>query len=160
MSEPVKVLNPEEDGITHINTYTKGKTRLGRLLTNLADIPVTHPKYGMFRCAEGLWYYMRTGCKYENLRALTGFDAKKLGVTLEVVWMDDFEEQFKIALRNKIQSHPELHELFINSTLPFEHYYFYGSNKPGIAPKVIEPKNVKWLTEFFTELRGEWRTKE
>src|ERR1700712_4173623 len=99
---PKRVLDPEEDGKSHINIYTKGKTRLGRLLTNLADVPVTHPTYGTFRCAEGLWYYMKTGCQCEDLRALAGFDAKKLGTTLEVVWLANFEDSFKLAVRDKI----------------------------------------------------------
>lgn len=31
-----KCPNPEEDGITHINIYSKGSTELGRLLSNFA----------------------------------------------------------------------------------------------------------------------------
>lgn len=154
---PKRVLNPDMDGVDHINIYTKGKTRLGRLLTNLADIPVTHPTYGTFRTAEGLWYYMKTGCKHESLRALSGFDVKKLGTTFPVVWMANFEDSFKIGVRDKILNHPELKQLFTESTLPFEHYYFYSSSKSDVKPKVIEPKDVRWLTQFFTDLREEWQ---
>lgn len=157
MSDRVRILNPMDDGITHIDIYTKGKTRLGRLLTNLADIPVHHPIYGTFRCAEGLWYYLKTGCQFECLRAMTGFEAKKFGTSKPTVWMDDFKEQFKLGLINKIVSHQELYEAFVSSELPFEHYYFYSSNKPNVPPKVIEPKDVRWLTEFFTELRAKWK---
>jgi len=33
------MINPEEDGITHINIYSKGKTDLGRMLSNFAKLP-------------------------------------------------------------------------------------------------------------------------
>lgn len=34
------MINPLEDGITHINVYSKGATELGRLLTNFAHTPL------------------------------------------------------------------------------------------------------------------------
>lgn len=34
------MINPEEDGITHINIYSKGKTDLGRMLSNFAKFPI------------------------------------------------------------------------------------------------------------------------
>lgn len=158
MSEVQKVLDPDMDGISHINIYTKGKTRLGRLITNLADIPVDHPQYGMFRTAEGLWYYLKTGLIHESLRACSGFDAKRLGSTFPTVWFDDFQAQMKIGIRQKIRKNLELYNLFVSSELPFEHYYFYSSKKPGAAVKVVEPKDVRWLTEFITELRNEFKS--
>lgn len=148
-------LDPRLDGIKFINIYTKAATRLGRLLTNLADIPLTHPKYGTFRTAEGLWYYLKTGMCHESLRALTGFDAKKYGTTLKNVWNDNFQEEFKEGLRNKLENHAELMALFLESELPFEHFYYYESKTAEDIPKVVEPRDVRWLTEFWTELRIE-----
>ena len=150
-----KPLNPVDDGVLFINIYTKGVTRLGRLLTNLSDIPLTHPKYGTFRTAEGFWYYLKTGCEHESLRALPGFEAKTVGSGLPSVWNTNFQEDFKIGLRNKLEGHSELFQLFTESTLPFEHFYFYPSRNSDTPPKVIEPKEVRWLTEFWTELREE-----
>jgi hypothetical protein len=156
MSKPeVPTHNPLEDGISHINVYTKGRTRLGRLLTNLADVQLKHPTYGMFRTAEGLWYYLKTGCKHESLRAMTGFEAKKYGNTLEVVWNQDFKEQFLLGIRAKVERNVELFDLLKGSDLPFAHYYYYGSPYADNPPKVVYPRDSDWQMEFFEELRKE-----
>lgn len=148
-------INPLDDGITFINVYTKARTRLGRLLTNLSDIKVNHPKYGLFRCAEGLWYYLRTGCKHESLRALSGFEAKKLGQTLEVVWNESFREEFLEGVRAKVMDNEELKILLKESSLPFVHFYCYGSPQSDKPPKIVFPKDCDWQMEFFEELRKE-----
>lgn len=145
--------NPLDDGVTFINVYTKGRTRLGRLLTNPADLKVYHKKYGWFRTAEGLWYYLRTGCKHEVLRTMSGFEAKALGKTLEVVWNQDFQKEFLKAIRYKVLSNEELKTLLRQSTLPLTHFYFYGSPYNDRPPKVIYPKGSEWQIEFFEELR-------
>lgn len=147
-------LDPSMDGINHINVYSKGKTRLGRLLTNLSDLPVYNPTYGRFRCGEGFWYYLSTGCQYEDLRSLNGFEAKRYGRTLPKVWMSNFQEEFKLSLKWKIENHAELRDLFYQSTLPFTHYYFYTSKKPDVVPKVIVPKGCDWMMEFFETIRS------
>lgn len=154
MSESI-VHKPLEDGITHINIFTRGRTRLGRLLTNLADLPVDHPTHGRFRTAEGLWYYLKTGCKHESLRAMTGFDAKKAGRELEVVWHKTFREEFLLGVRAKILGNEELTELLRHSTLPFAHYYYYGSPVGEVPPKMVYPRDSDWQMEFFEALRQE-----
>jgi hypothetical protein len=60
-------INPHKDGIDHINIYSRGKTEVGRQLSNFAHTPFTHKDYGYFNSVEGLWYYLITGCKHENL---------------------------------------------------------------------------------------------
>lgn len=166
-------LDPKQDGKTHINFYTRGATRLGRLGTNLADVAVQHPVHGRFRSAEGLWYYLKTGRTYEELRSMDGFQAKAFGRNLPTVWYDPFQEDFKVALRWKFENHPELKQLLTESTLPLEHYYYYSAKKP-IDPEflatlppaeqirkqyqIVEPKDVRWLTQFFIELREEYQS--
>lgn len=154
-----KTYNPDDDGIQFINVYTKATTRLGRLLTNLADIPVTHPTYGTFRTCEGLYYYLRTGCTNEELRALTGFEVKALGRTLPMVWNDAFQEEFKLGLRAKIIDHNELFLLFVSSTLPFVHYYVYASKDKTKVPKIHVPKDQLWMMEYLETLRMELQMK-
>lgn len=146
---------PKTDGIDHINLYTRGKTRLGRLATNLAELHVAHPTYGRFRTAEGLWYYLKTGKCHEELRAMSGFEAKRHGRTLPSVWNKDFRAEFEIGLREKVLCNKELYELFIESTLPFAHYYVYESKKPDVEPKIIAPKDGAWIIEYLTRLREE-----
>lgn len=163
-------LDPRNDSITHCNIYSRGKTRLGRIATNLSDHPVNHPTWGRFRTAEGLWYYLRTGMIHEDLRSMDGFTAKMTGSKLPIVWHKTFEADFKLGLISKIELNPELRDLLVaEPTLPFEHYYVYASKKPlteveretlsGASLvkrlfKVVEPKEVKWLTDFWTDQRN------
>ena len=42
------VCDPSLDGETHINVYSKGKTELGRALTNMAEIGTKVDKIGYF----------------------------------------------------------------------------------------------------------------
>lgn len=58
--------NPDEDGVTHINIYSKGKTELGRWLTNFSYSPFNHPEYGKFLSMEGFWCWVSTGMMMNN----------------------------------------------------------------------------------------------
>lgn len=51
------LVNPELDGIDHINVYSQGKTKLGRLLSNFANTPFEIPGLGRFQSVESYWYY-------------------------------------------------------------------------------------------------------
>ena len=52
-------MNLEDDGITHINVYSKGATALGRALSNFARIPVMVVPNGRFESVEAYWYWLR-----------------------------------------------------------------------------------------------------
>lgn len=147
--------HPKNDGIDHINIYTRGKTRLGRLITNLSDVPVTHPTYGRFRTAEGLWFYLKSGKAHEELRAMSGFEVKRYARGLVNVWNKEFQAEFKQGLKQKILDHSELRDLFVESTLPFTHYYVYESKRPDVEPKVVVPKDSVWMIEYIEALREE-----
>jgi len=47
-----------DDGLSHINIYSKGMTELGRLLSNFANTPVNTPQDGKFTSIEGYWYWL------------------------------------------------------------------------------------------------------
>lgn len=55
--------NPVDEGVTHINIYSKAKTELGLLSTNFARTPIDHPEFGHFESLEGLWYWLATDKK-------------------------------------------------------------------------------------------------
>lgn len=142
-----------KDGVDHINIYSQGQTDLGRFLSNFAYSPFTHPMYGEFDSVEGYWYYDLTGD--EKLRNKYGYDAKKYGQekckeTINGEW-DVNRTNIKIAIMCKLMQCGETGNLealeeFIESDLPFRHYYIFGG-------KVVEPKNGKWLVEYFEDLR-------
>lgn len=142
---------PSEDGVTHINIYTKGATRLGRDLTNLAPLGFVHPEYGAFACMEGFWYYLKTGMIHEDLRTVTGFKAKQLGRDYPRVENPTFNEDVLEGIRCKLRQHKRLRIALTESTLPFAHYYFYGDRDKD--PKVVYLPQYDWMVNEITRIR-------
>lgn len=152
-SETNTVPNPDNDGIDHINVWTKGKTALGRLLTNLALTPFTHPVYGRFASVEAFWYWCGSGMQHDHLRTLYGHSAKSAGMRLEFVFRpeDEFQELMREAIRCKIEQNLELRAAFVASTLPFDHYFVYPGN-------IVKKEKHRWQMDWLEELRREMQT--
>jgi len=146
------MVNPEEDGITHINIYSKGKTEIGRLLTNFARTPFFYPHYGHFESVEGFWYYYLTGCQHSGLQLLYGWEAKQEGKKLRDDRLDKeglSDEQKEVileAIRCKLRQNKPLLKMLVRSTLPFEHYYCYGG-------KVIPLPQYQWIVDEIERIR-------
>jgi len=143
------MINPDKDGIDHINIYSKAKTNLGKLLSNFAWTPFTCED-GLFSSIEGYWYWL--GCKDDRLRDMYGFKAKKLGRELEAPdYQDDeeFKRKIKSALRCKMFEHPDIAKMLKESDLPLKYYYVFGGEK------VVEPKEGKWVIEEIELIRQE-----
>lgn len=141
-------LDPLQDGITHINIYSKGKTDLGRFLSNFAYSPI-RTEDGDFASIEGYWYWL--SCKDDNLRTMYGWRAKSYGREFGGSdWCDEDEFKRKIldAIEIKVRYSDDYYQEFTESALPFVHYYVYNN-------KVVEPKDGKWIWQFLTE----WRTR-
>lgn len=132
-----------QDGITHINIYSKGETDLGRWLSNFSRTPFTCEE-GRFESIEGYWYWL--GSRDDRLRKLSGYPAKKLGKDLpRIVEVDNFESKIKKAIICKLKANPYILKALLESELPFAHYYvFCGYRKDA---------GFQWLVEFFEELR-------
>lgn len=135
------MLRPEDDGVTHINIYSKAKTELGKWLSNFAYSPVTL-REGHFKSLEGYWYFLLT--RDDRFRDLVGYKAKQLGKTLVKVEVID-EEAVKTAMEVKLRSNPEMLELFKQSTLPFTHYYVFDGR--------IKPAGYDWIVKHWEKLR-------
>lgn len=143
------MIDPKDDGVKHINIYSKGKTKLGKFLSNFTKAPFDHPEDGKFNSIEGYWYWL--SAKDDTLRSTYGFQAKARGRELggkDWIDTDEFKRKIKMAIRHKLHANPEMRTEFKASTLPFMHYYVYGG-------KVVEPKEGAWLIEFFRQLRDE-----
>ena len=128
---------PANDGIDHINIYSKGQTELGRLLSNFAETPFEHPLFGYFESVEGFWYWSKTGKMHDDLRYLSGYDAKAIGKKYKEVFNPAFEKEIKECITLKIEQNRTLFEMLKASTHPFTHYYVYED-------KIEEPKGNKW----------------
>ena len=148
------IINPDNDGIDHINTYSKGKTELGKLLTNFAHTPFVHPKYGEFQSVEGFWYFKKTGSIYPELKKLHGYKAKQVGQKLSP-WSDaqddvgiteEFKEDILEAIRLKLRQNPYIVKMMIDCDLPFEHYYAYGN-------KIQKLPEYKWIIDELERIR-------
>lgn len=137
--------DPVNDGIDHINIYSKGKTELGRWLTNFAFSPFKHPIYGEFDSMEGFWYYIKTGEVYEELRWMRGWDAKQYGKCIEAVPREDFEDIICSGIRYKLLHNPVMLNKLINCHLPLAHYYVYGGKAVAAG--------YEWITEYIDSVR-------
>jgi len=145
---------PVNDGVDHINIYSKGTTELGRLLSNFAHTPFTC-EHGAFASVEAYWYWLRSPKAGINnlakLRTLHGFAAKKFGRTLvapdadQIYVGDDFEALIKDAFREKLIAHPHIQIMLRDSALPLAHYYVFKG-----APKAA---GHEWQVEYWEELR-------
>lgn len=143
-------MNDDMDGVNHINIYSKAETDLGRFLSNFSSHKVI-TNDGEFASIEGYWYWLNAqgSNRREELRKVVGWEAKKVGRELRAAsWGKD--ELFKVkiahAMLSKLILHPEIFKLFKESTLPFRHYYVYSG-------KIVEPKEGKWIVDFWEYLR-------
>ena len=137
---------PEQDGYTHINIYSKGKTVLGCFLTNFSFSPII-TNDGNFQYIEGYWYWLST--HDERLRTLVGWDAKKRGRALDrhFEFTDiEFQQKIREACWIKIHSNQAMFNLFKESTIPFTHYYVFHN---GFAKTV----GFEWQVEMWEQFR-------
>lgn len=150
---------PQNDGVDHINVYSKSKTKLGVLCSNFAHTPFKHPVHGHFASLEGFWYWLMLGKKFEDLRSLYGYRAKKYGVSkraelsTNIPNTDDpaFRIEIKKALLCKFEQHDECRELLKESSLPLIHYYCWG--EPPDNCKITYPRKHAWITDYITLIR-------
>lgn len=138
--------DPKDDGKTHINIYSKGRTKLGKWLSNFTECKIK-TKHGTFKSVEGYWYWL--GVRDDRLKQLFGFPAKMLGRSIspkKELSKSKFKGYIKKAIKEKINNNKAMKKRFIKSTLPFTHYYY----KDGI---VSYPVKHLWLVSFHNSLR-------
>lgn len=133
-------LDPSLDGITHINIYSKANTPLGRHLSFFQHFTMHIEGHGTFNSIEGYWYWLATGMQYDNLRFVSGFDAKRVGKLLlnsSFVHVDDFDTKIENAVMQRLQQDPNLLQAVKASSLPFTHYYVDDFGKAILAKTQI-----------------------
>lgn len=139
------MFNQSNDGQNHINIYSKGYTELGRFLSNFSLCQII-TEDGPFKSIEGYWYWL--GTRNDTLRKLYGFKTKQVGKTLPTINILE-DEVFKTKIRNacwiKIHFSQHYYNLFIQSTLPFKHYYVFNNH--------IKDAGYKWLIEMWEYFR-------
>lgn len=143
-------LSPDTDGLTHINIYSKGKTELGRLLTNFAHTPFVYSPYGEFASVEAFWYYAKTGFQHKQLMCLHGFRAKEEGKKHKSVPCENFNELVLESIRCKLRQNRHILFMLTESILPLEHYYAYGTT--GSWKPVHQPQH-QWIVDEIERIR-------
>jgi hypothetical protein len=139
-----------EDGSNHINIYSEARTELGRKLTNFAKTPFDHPTYGHFESMEGFWHWCSTGKKSDSYRDKYGLAAKMAKRRGQgVVIYDYFESDILSGLHCKLQQHPNIHQMLLDSTLPLTHYYAFSRTLVDGAKG-----NMFWLKELEAIRKG------
>ena len=144
-------ISVDKDGVDYINVYSKGKTHLGRLLSNFSYSPIT-TEDGDFISIEGYWYWLLTEHAHKDqLRSKFGNEAKELGRQLSGNnWspIEDshvFESKIITALRIKIQNSEDIKMLLKKNQLPFVHYYVYGSKTKAVS-------GCEWFLSVFEQI--------
>lgn len=141
------------DGITHVNIYSKGKTKLGRMLSNFYASPIITVD-GNFNSVEGYWYWLSCPNDYphkNDFRTLVGWQAKERGREVGARdWLDSPAFKLKIynAILSKLLLDDEILQEFLTNKLSFRHYYVYKD-------KIVEPKEGRWIIELFEFLRSQ-----
>lgn len=141
---------PNDDGVTHINIYSRGKTELGRSLSHFAHTPFIHPFFGPFTSVEGFWYYIKSRPLDERLRTLWGAQAKMYGKNLKHCIVPHFHEIILDVNWHKCVQNEPIRQMMKKSTLPFDHYFVYGK-EPLIKQVYID--NLSWLKTGFERIR-------
>lgn len=156
------------DGVDHINCHSKGRTALGRALSNFTRTKF-HTHIGGFTSMEGYWYFCKiwlyssrprsVAVACAPLRRVSGRRAKTLGKELqerfgvpdEWVPTDIFRTMITIGLHCKLLANPRLCTLLVQNKLPLRHYHPFGT----VANPVIQttPHN-DWVWETLARLAG------
>lgn len=176
------MIDPNKDGIDHINIYSKGKTALGKFLSNFTQCDV-ETKHGEFGSIEAYWYWLLAGltservcykcdgdgvifashgpelfgpcaeCNRESLRYLSGFEAKKAGKKIcGIDYPAEKDQTFQDCISEAVGFKIE------NSAFRKE---FVKSKLPFAhyyvySGKVMEPTSGRWVIEHIEQLRKEY----
>ncbi len=141
-----------KDGIEFINVYSKGKTSLGKKLSNFAYSPIKLKDDGNFKSIEGYWYWLITND--DNLRNLWGFEAKRYARSIGAEdWIEDpkLKKKVLIAIREKIIQN-KIYLDMIKSDLPFVHFYEYKG-------RVIPVPKADWIMDYLEKFRQDLKKK-
>jgi len=143
------IYKPENDGTDHINVYSKGRTELGRLLSNFAHTPFVLDEV-KFESVEGFWYWIvfRAHPSYANeLRSLIGWKAKQRARNLLSIKRGPIptHKELLLAYLAKAEQHRNIRDMLVASNLPFTHYYVYNG--------VVHTTEWEWTATLWADVR-------
>lgn len=153
------LLNPENDGVDHINAYSRSESKLGQWLSNFAQEEIDIEEDGTFQSIEGYWYWLGDQ-KNTKLRRAYGYQAKKMGRSKgikKLIPKKEFRRKIKKAFRLKINANKKMKKRFIKSLLPIVHYYVESCPIKGDRLIMIPKHN--WFFKYMNDYRDKLQEK-
>jgi len=155
---------PSGDGVTHINVFSKSRSKLGRMLSNFADTPIA-TETDRFVTVESWWYWMKMknineSCliplfSEEQLNEVKNKAGKEAKDYFRALYKTDSSEyspsknQLKEIYKLKLEQHSEVKELLLANTLPLAHYYIMFDKK-------VSADSTLWTALLWDEIKQEY----
>jgi len=154
----------EDDGVTHVNVYSRGRTELGRLLSNFSNLPFIFEEQ-IYASVEAWWYVnslVLWGCVFDeetreavsSLKFMHGASAKTLGRGLHSLLLGTERTQppsrevLKAVYHAKIDAYPRLKSDLLGCKLPFDHYYV-------MSERIVHTPKHRWTGQLWNEVRAD-----
>ena len=112
----MRVIDPNLDGITHINVYSGSRTELGRMLSNFCREEI-YTKDGWFMSVEAYWFWLGISPDCKERKCMRDLREVYPGEQIE-----DFQDRIIRAIWYKAKRHTDLF-LPEYENLPLKHYY-------------------------------------
>lgn len=147
------IIDPNEDGETHININYTGKTNLGKVLDLNSKSDFSHPDLGKFATLSGMWHWL-CGKQSDEYRTLWGGPLKEACRDTKLKHIDGFYRIMAEATWYKVIQNENLIKMMIKSVdkngtpIPFKCYYTQGH-----AGVPVIHKNSKWYVPILEEIR-------
>jgi hypothetical protein len=151
-NQGIKIVTPspknwKEDGIDHINIYSKAGTELGKFLSNNTKTPFRHRIFGKFKCVDGFWWYITSVERDDYIRGLDGYQLQNFKRKLTLRNVKNFKAMVIDTIWQKIKQHQSYAKLLKESDLPLD---CYSINDYGVLHR---PTYYRWLLSGLEELR-------
>lgn len=144
------------EGEDHINTHFQSDNDLGRALSTYGSYPFNHPEYGRFRTVHGFMCWLGNPNQPDNYRNMPAYDVENHRLASASIPIKNYRFTLMQATWMKIQAHPEIGRMLVDSKLRLDHYYLKyltpgpGNNKKRIR---IRPDTAPIMIRAFEEIR-------
>ena len=146
------MIDQTQDGVTHINIYSKGANWLGKFLSHrtLCELNMSE---GRFLCLAAYWYHLT--CKEDSrLNRVHDWETELLATQLsplpkkQQLPAAELQAKIKKALDQKLKWSEYWKEEFTESTLPFLYYHLDAEGNV-----VDESRKYRWLLNHLEARR-------
>jgi hypothetical protein len=152
-SETSKDVTAEDEGITHLNVYSKSRYPLGCFLSNFAHTPQLQYQGKNFASVEAFWYWKLT--EREELCTLWGADAKNKGRLYPIIGKAPTERELVEVYWNKIQPYTSITHHLKTNILPLVHYYTMYGKKINVDEYLWTAKLWEKIAYYLNSIKEE-----